>query len=120
MEKKKVLVIDDEQIILDSVKKILGAENFEVDPAISIIVARVSRVRPRGCLQGMPGLLRPEGGSLDRLPRSIVVDRAPPGDGIESPEHWVRIRYSRVHPQAAFPVLELVPRARRRIGRGGV
>jgi DNA-binding NtrC family response regulator len=35
MEKKKVLVIDDEQIILDSVKKILGAEDFEVDPAIS-------------------------------------------------------------------------------------
>jgi len=35
MEKKKVLVIDDEQIILDSVKKIRGAEDFEVDPAIS-------------------------------------------------------------------------------------
>ena len=35
MEKKKVLVIDDEQIILDSVKKILGAEDFQVDPAIS-------------------------------------------------------------------------------------
>jgi DNA-binding NtrC family response regulator len=35
MEKKKVLVIDDEQIILDSVRKILAAEDFEVDPAIS-------------------------------------------------------------------------------------
>ena len=35
MEKKKVLVIDDEQIILDSVKKILGAEDFQIDPAIS-------------------------------------------------------------------------------------
>jgi len=35
MEKKNVLVIDDEQIILDSVKKILGAEDFKVDPAIS-------------------------------------------------------------------------------------
>jgi DNA-binding NtrC family response regulator len=35
MEKKKILVIDDEQIILDSVKKILSPEQFEVDPAIS-------------------------------------------------------------------------------------
>ena len=35
MEKKKILVIDDEQIILDSVKKILGAEDFQIDPAIS-------------------------------------------------------------------------------------
>jgi DNA-binding NtrC family response regulator len=35
MEKKKVLVIDDEQIILDSVKKILTAEDFQIDPAIS-------------------------------------------------------------------------------------
>jgi len=35
MEKKKILVIDDEQIILDSVKKILTPEDFEVDPAIS-------------------------------------------------------------------------------------
>jgi len=35
MGNKKILVIDDEQIILDSVKKILGAEDFEVDPAIS-------------------------------------------------------------------------------------
>ena len=35
MEKKKVLVIDDEQIILDSVKKILSAEDFQIDPAIS-------------------------------------------------------------------------------------
>jgi DNA-binding NtrC family response regulator len=34
-KKKKILVIDDEQIILDSVKKILGSEEFEVDPAIS-------------------------------------------------------------------------------------
>jgi len=35
MEKKKILVIDDEQIVLDSVKKILGAEDFDVDPAVS-------------------------------------------------------------------------------------
>ena len=35
MKKKRILVIDDEQIILDSVKKILGAGEFEVDPAIS-------------------------------------------------------------------------------------
>jgi len=35
MEKKKILVIDDEQIILDSVKKILTPEQFEVDTAIS-------------------------------------------------------------------------------------
>jgi DNA-binding NtrC family response regulator len=35
MEKKKILVIDDEQIILDSVKKILSPEQFQVDPAIS-------------------------------------------------------------------------------------
>jgi DNA-binding NtrC family response regulator len=35
MEKTRILVIDDEQIILDSVKKILGSEGFEVDPAIS-------------------------------------------------------------------------------------
>ena len=35
MEKKKILVIDDEQIVLDSVKKILGSEDFEVEPAIS-------------------------------------------------------------------------------------
>jgi len=35
MEKQKILVIDDEQIVLDSVKKILEAEDFEVDPAIS-------------------------------------------------------------------------------------
>ncbi len=31
----KVLVIDDEQIVLDSVKKILSAENFDVDTSIS-------------------------------------------------------------------------------------
>ncbi len=35
MERKKVLVIDDEQIVLDSVKKILTAENFDIDTAIS-------------------------------------------------------------------------------------
>ena len=35
MEKKRVLAIDDEQIVLDSVKKILAAENFEVDTALS-------------------------------------------------------------------------------------
>jgi len=33
MEKKKVLVIDDEQIVLDSVRKILAAESYEVDTA---------------------------------------------------------------------------------------
>lgn len=31
MTRKKVLVIDDERIVLDSVRKILNAENFEVD-----------------------------------------------------------------------------------------
>ncbi len=31
----RVLVIDDEQIVLDSVKKILSAENFDVDASIS-------------------------------------------------------------------------------------
>lgn len=31
MDKKKILVIDDEQIVLDSVKKILGQENFTVE-----------------------------------------------------------------------------------------
>ena len=31
MENQKVLVIDDEQIVLDSVKKILSKENYEVD-----------------------------------------------------------------------------------------
>ncbi len=35
MGRKKVLVIDDESIVLDSVKKILTAEDFEVDPAQS-------------------------------------------------------------------------------------
>lgn len=35
MKRKKVLVIDDESIVLDSVKKILTAEDFEVDPAQS-------------------------------------------------------------------------------------
>ena len=31
MEKRKALVIDDEQVVLDSVRKILTAENYEVD-----------------------------------------------------------------------------------------
>jgi DNA-binding response OmpR family regulator len=31
MNKKNALVIDDEQIVLDSVRKILRAENFDVD-----------------------------------------------------------------------------------------
>ena len=35
MEKKKTLVIDDEQIVLDSVSKILAAENYEVDVSLS-------------------------------------------------------------------------------------
>ena len=35
MEKKKVLVIDDEQIVLDSVSKVLTAENYEVDASLS-------------------------------------------------------------------------------------
>jgi DNA-binding NtrC family response regulator len=35
MEKKRVLAIDDEQIVLDSVKKILSSENFEIDTASS-------------------------------------------------------------------------------------
>ena len=35
MERKKALVIDDEQIVLDSVKKILSQENFDVDIASS-------------------------------------------------------------------------------------
>jgi DNA-binding NtrC family response regulator len=35
MAKRKILVIDDEQIVLDSVRKILTQENFEVDTAIS-------------------------------------------------------------------------------------
>jgi len=34
MEKKKALVIDDEQIILDSVNKILTAENYQVDVSL--------------------------------------------------------------------------------------
>ncbi|MFZ5563227.1 MAG: sigma-54-dependent transcriptional regulator [Thermodesulfobacteriota bacterium] len=33
MKKKKALVIDDEQIVLDSVQKILAAEQYEVDTA---------------------------------------------------------------------------------------
>ena len=35
MEKKRVLTIDDEQIVLDSVRKILSAESFEVDTSLS-------------------------------------------------------------------------------------
>ena len=35
MEKKKALVIDDEQVVLDSVSKILTAENYEVDVSLS-------------------------------------------------------------------------------------
>ena len=35
MEKKKALVIDDEQIVLDSVSKILKDENYEVDASLS-------------------------------------------------------------------------------------
>jgi len=31
MEKKKALVIDDEQIVLDSVRRILAAEDFDVE-----------------------------------------------------------------------------------------
>ena len=35
MEKNKALVIDDEQIVVDSVSKILRDENYEVDVSIS-------------------------------------------------------------------------------------
>ncbi|MBF0395373.1 MAG: response regulator [Desulfobacterales bacterium] len=35
MKKKKILVIDDEQIVLDSVYKILITENYEVDTTLS-------------------------------------------------------------------------------------
>jgi len=35
MEKKKALVIDDEQIVLDSVRKILTDNNYEVDVSLS-------------------------------------------------------------------------------------
>jgi len=35
MEKKKILVIDDEQIVLDSVSQILTDENYEVDVSLS-------------------------------------------------------------------------------------
>jgi DNA-binding NtrC family response regulator len=35
MEKNKALVIDDEQIVLDSVRKILKDENYEVDASLS-------------------------------------------------------------------------------------
>ena len=35
MEKKRVLVIDDERIVLDSITKILGGEDFEVEVTLS-------------------------------------------------------------------------------------
>jgi len=35
MEKKKALVIDDEQVVLDSVRKILAGEGYEVDVTLS-------------------------------------------------------------------------------------
>ncbi len=35
MEKKKILVIDDDQIVLDSVQKILADDNYEVDTVLS-------------------------------------------------------------------------------------
>jgi DNA-binding NtrC family response regulator len=35
MDKKKVLVVDDEQIVLDSVRKILSDGNYEVDSTLS-------------------------------------------------------------------------------------
>jgi len=35
MEKNKALVIDDEQVVLDSVRKILTEENYEVDVSLS-------------------------------------------------------------------------------------
>jgi len=35
MEKKRALVIDDEQVVLDSVNKILAGENYEVDVTLS-------------------------------------------------------------------------------------
>ncbi|HUU39814.1 MAG TPA: response regulator [Desulfatiglandales bacterium] len=35
MDKKKALVIDDEQVVLDSVSKILADENYEVDVSLS-------------------------------------------------------------------------------------
>ena len=35
MEKNKALVIDDEQIVVDSVSKILKDENYEVDVSLS-------------------------------------------------------------------------------------
>jgi len=35
MEKNKALVIDDEQIVVDSVNKILKDENYEVDVSLS-------------------------------------------------------------------------------------
>jgi DNA-binding NtrC family response regulator len=35
MKKKKALVIDDEQIVLDSVRRVLTEENFDVDITLS-------------------------------------------------------------------------------------
>jgi DNA-binding NtrC family response regulator len=35
MSKRRVLVVDDEQIVLDSVRKILSAEEFEVDTTLN-------------------------------------------------------------------------------------
>jgi len=35
MERKKALVIDDEQVVLDSVSKILTADNYDVDVSLS-------------------------------------------------------------------------------------
>lgn len=35
MENRKALVIDDEQIVLDSVRKILAGENYDVDTSIT-------------------------------------------------------------------------------------
>jgi DNA-binding response OmpR family regulator len=37
MEKNKALVIDDEQIVLDSVSKILTDEHYEVDVSCRIV-----------------------------------------------------------------------------------
>lgn len=49
MVKRKAIVIDDEQIVLDSVEKILGSENYEVDTSI----------------EGVKGLQRALGGQYD-------------------------------------------------------
>jgi len=51
MEKKKALVIDDEQVVLESVRKMLTAENYEVDvsliPVLSSPVTQTSGQRSR-------------------------------------------------------------------------